>query len=155
MSPLLRQSHKRNPSGWQRQEEGKQVKLKAVAFTEEAAVGDWWGAATGTSEQMSRASRWATSRGSEGQHCVTTGPLAGPCCLFSSSSSCLKQGSHRAWPWKALPGGSTAVLWHSSWAWAPWSNTHYSRKSTEPQGSMKMPLQVRVQHPGGMISTKS
>lgn len=37
---LLRQSHKRNPSGWQRQEEGKQVKLKAVAFTEEAAVGD-------------------------------------------------------------------------------------------------------------------
>lgn len=99
--------------------------------------------------------QWADERGTEGQSCVTTRPLAGPHHLSHAPAPCLRQGSHRAWLWKALLGGSTAGPWHSWGAPAAWGNTSYSRKSTQPQGSMKMPLQVRVLHPGGMNTAKS
>lgn len=99
--------------------------------------------------------QWADERGTEGQSCVTTRPLAGPRRLSHAPAPCLRQGSHRAWLWKALLGGSTAGPWHSWGAPAAWGNTSYSRKSTQPQGSMKMPLQVRVLHPGGMNTAKS
>lgn len=113
---LLRQSHKHDPSGWQRREERKPEQLKAVAFAEEAAVGDWWGAARGTGRQRSPGSAGETSRGSEGQRCVTTGALQGHAASSQAPAPCPRQGSHRAWLWKALLGGSTAVFWHSSWA---------------------------------------
>lgn len=141
---LLRQSHEHNPSGWQRQEwkQGKGRLELLLGRLQWVTV-------------RSSVSRWERDRGTEGQSCVTTRPLAGPHRLSHAPAPCLRQGSHRAWLWKALLGGSTAGPWHSWGAPAAWGNTSYSRKSTQPQGSMKMPLQVRMLHPGGMNTAKS